>query len=87
MSDITTTIARMVERLDEQSDTIFRLRKEMAQAQKFKVTLMFGVNIPTRSDTQGASRPHACGHSKLNITSSNSVTILSKDERTPPTVE
>lgn len=46
MSDITTTIARMVERLDEQSDTIFRLRKEMAQAQKFKVTLMFGGEYP-----------------------------------------
>lgn len=34
MSDVTNTIARMVERLDEQSDTIFRLRKEMAQAEK-----------------------------------------------------
>jgi len=46
MSDVTNTIARMVERLDEQSDTIFRLRKEMAQAEKFKVTLMHGGERP-----------------------------------------
>ena len=40
------TIAKMVERLDEQSDTIFRLRKEMAQAEKFRVTLMHGGERP-----------------------------------------
>ena len=46
MSDVTNTIARMVVRLDEQSDTIFRLRKQMAQAEKFKVTLMHGGERP-----------------------------------------
>ena len=46
MSDVTNTIARMVVRLDEQSDTIFRLRKQMAQAEKFKVTLMHGGDRP-----------------------------------------
>ena len=50
MSDVTNklkrTIAQMVVRLDEQSDTIFRLRKEMAQAEKFKVTLMHGGERP-----------------------------------------
>jgi hypothetical protein len=46
MSDITTTIAKMVERLDEQSDTIFRLRKEMGRAERFKVTLMHGGERP-----------------------------------------
>lgn len=42
----TKTIAKMVAIMDEQSDTIFRLRKEMAQAEKFKVTLMHGGERP-----------------------------------------
>ena len=40
------TIAKMVNIIDEQSDTIFRLRKEKAQAEKFKVTLMHGGERP-----------------------------------------
>ena len=42
----TRTIAKMVNIMDEQSDTIMRLRKEMAQAEKFKVTLMHGGERP-----------------------------------------
>jgi hypothetical protein len=46
MSEITTTIARMAETMDRQSDTIFELRNELANARKFKVTLMFGGEYP-----------------------------------------
>lgn len=40
------SIVKMVKIIDEQSDTIFRLRKEMAQAERFKVTLMHGGERP-----------------------------------------
>ena len=46
MSNITATIARMAETMDRQSDTIFELRNELANARKFKVTLMFGGEYP-----------------------------------------
>ena len=39
-------IPRLVERLEQQSDTIFRLRDELSNARKFKVTLMFGGEQP-----------------------------------------
>ena len=46
MSDITNTIARMAQTMDRQSDTIFQLRNDLAHAQRFKVTLMFGGEYP-----------------------------------------